>query len=1570
MLKNDIEKTLQAHSPVPPEGFAERMDRKVISLMQQKEQAPVKKKSRYRKPVIALAAALVLCFVTAASRDLIIRPDTIRARETATPLVTALSEGKGEETGTGTETLSAKALKMFETNFPGIAGELKPVNLSVEKQGIRMEVISALEKGNEAWIVYSLQDLEGDRVTRMINSDAGIVGIGDGLGFGCQLDYDEAAYKYTAAYYTGRFNSKLSEADSFPFSVEDVGACRQTELDLLPYLKEYGKASEGVKIPDDAFISTPSKVLDYTEPLNVSLGKGFCLTGIGWIDNQLHVQIREPRQERITIGSMTIPPMDHAVGARFVEGPEKAVTTERAIWGSADDGYEDMSEHIFDIRPEDADKIELKAWIFEITEVVKDTWEVQIPLADILLTAEEPAAREEKTETGGNIEEEPQWKATLQAFFEDWALKDTDYLLNVCADAWKEGQADPEQAVKELVDARRPAGYRINGITGQDGDPVRMLDVTVRWRGEDGGDTYTRHEVALRLQRVTWAMDAYRVDPEGFSAGEPTEPVQEREMILLTEESILRNALRTYPELRDHLVPINISVEKQGIRMEVVSGCIQGDQACFLVRVQDVEGKYRGLDLSLSQTGIAGDFLPVGSAELYRDKAGSTGVWCYRLTLPDPLPDGEESIRLSMHVFHAQEQKSMDLLPLLKEYGRTEEGAAPPAGAYSYTEDGGITSSGEIKVFSFEDPQEEIPLFRDVCLTGIGWIDGQLHVQFHNKGRDSLETESEEFPGMTVSTCTAGAICSVAGKSYGETLAEGSPVYWDENNNYFPEWVEYVFNCTPEDADQMMLDADLRVLEGALADDWSVEIPMNLLLQKDAGETAEKENDPDSAYQSALWTFFRDWVLGNTDRVENALTYHAEPDRPDEAEAAKEIMVAGTPRAYKLHGISGTKGDPVRTLDVTVQWDAEDGGYRYTRHALEIWLQMNRNGWFEYEINPEGFKNSQPAEAVPEEELTLVTEEAFLRDTMDAHVEEVAYDELTPIGLSTEKQGIRMEVVSGCRKGDNAYFLLTTQELNGEYSDYSCDPPHDLQTEDGTVYGHYIRLGINRTGNTTTWLYCVELSKAPLAENNALRVGIEELDFKEEREVDLLPLLELDGRTEEGITLPENYPVFTFDGKRAEDGLKVLNDEGSLDIHLDGNTYLSAIGWIGDQLHVQLVEKNEKSPDPDYEYMHLFVNCSVTGKPYEEIRVDGSPVSWFNLQNETSREEYIFNCTPEDVDSMRLYGYGTIMRATLRDDWTVEVPLDLLPDLTAAETAEREEEAELPADDWTAALENKRPGLLKDLKPLNLRTIEQGIRMEVISALIRDQRLYVVFSAEDLEGDRLKADPVITLEPSLDYNTSSLIRLDYDTEKQKKVTCLKEFELVYPAEVDQKIMLQFGGLGAREAKRVDLLPLLEKYGKDAAVTALPENTSLLAHDQLSISSADASMYPEILDYTQLLEESMGGTLSLSGIGWIDNKLHVQFHDADPSSVRIDNTHYPSWSASAGAGIGDGDESRSVEYDKLSWKSAGEAKGEWDEYVFEISPDEAERMTLSAFVIHIEKIFCSLAFICNKLKMFN
>ena len=74
-LKNDIEKTLQAHCPEPPEGFAERMDNKAISLMQKKQERNViKGKPRFRLPVLVAAAVLALCsgslpYVTGQSID-------------------------------------------------------------------------------------------------------------------------------------------------------------------------------------------------------------------------------------------------------------------------------------------------------------------------------------------------------------------------------------------------------------------------------------------------------------------------------------------------------------------------------------------------------------------------------------------------------------------------------------------------------------------------------------------------------------------------------------------------------------------------------------------------------------------------------------------------------------------------------------------------------------------------------------------------------------------------------------------------------------------------------------------------------------------------------------------------------------------------------------------------------------------------------------------------------------------------------------------------------------------------------------------------------------------------------------------------------------------------------------------------------------------------------------------------------------------------------------------------------------------------------------------------------------
>ncbi|MBQ4118193.1 MAG: DUF4179 domain-containing protein, partial [Oscillospiraceae bacterium] len=53
--------------------------------------------------------------------------------------------------------------------FPSVAQSLKPVNLSCEDNGIKMEVISADIKDNEAYIYVSMQDIMGNRIDKSID---------------------------------------------------------------------------------------------------------------------------------------------------------------------------------------------------------------------------------------------------------------------------------------------------------------------------------------------------------------------------------------------------------------------------------------------------------------------------------------------------------------------------------------------------------------------------------------------------------------------------------------------------------------------------------------------------------------------------------------------------------------------------------------------------------------------------------------------------------------------------------------------------------------------------------------------------------------------------------------------------------------------------------------------------------------------------------------------------------------------------------------------------------------------------------------------------------------------------------------------------------------------------------------------------------------------------------------------------------------------------------------------------------------------------------------------------------
>jgi len=1504
-------------------------------------------------------------------------PADMFQEETATPLVTALSEGKGEETvpggtgeaGNGTENQSAlpfeDALRLEMESWPGIAEELKPVNLSCEKQGFRMDVISALVKGNEYWVVYSVKDLEGDRINTfydplIFDNLAEDASETDGTSFFCDNP------EYGKIYMTHKVFSEpiLPEDGKLTLDVKDIPLGSLTELDLIPLLKQYGQNSEGV-IPlqaiwlpnlDKVYVDESAKdlgikVLDYNKPLDVELGENVFLSGIGWIGDQLHVQV-QCRENKVY--GLTGSPERYGYDRYMVSvvnypkegGWSLADEQSPVMWGVNEPASykSEWKEFVFNSTPADVDRMQLKIRISEVTGVVEDNWAIQVPVSAILeKMGEEPSANSQN-------ESDEQIKGTLWAFFTDWVGQDTGYLLGVCADEWKDRQPDPEKAARELMASGKPGRYIINGISGKDNDQVRTVDLTVQW---DAG-TYNRYEIPFRLQQITPAMEAYRVDPDGFGNRTAAEPVPENELVLLTEEEIVRKAI-SYSDLSyDDFIPLNLGMEKQGIRMEVISGCVKGQDLYILCSLQDLERRYDGLDMEIEQW-----FKPeaprMGYSRPYSNYAENKSFWLFFIEQFAQYRAEDGTIPFGIDLVRFENDESFNILPFLEKYGKETEGVNAPENARLT---GDEESTENLKILDYTNPLD-VPLTQTAKLTGIGWINNQLHVQMH-AAEETIQTESgTSFPATTVSVYDPFSSQS------------GYLAQWDENGDWFMDWYEFVLDIRPENAAQRWICAEVRETKGVVDDNWEVQIPIDVFLSENRGNTAVQDEAAAAAEEWAeyelkgnfgecLWWFFWNWKQGNTDYVTEAFRHEWNTNQADPEESAKEIMKAGTPGGYKIHSVSGKLGDPDCKADVTVLWQEGESSYTCTRHELEFWLEKDENGELQYAINPEGFKNGSANETFPDNPV-LMREDNIIREVMAAHIEDVSYEELVPIGLSTEKQGMQVEVVSGCRKGDKAYLLLTTKDLNGEYSEYDCDPLFESEL-------NYTRLCVNQAEGKTTWLCRTDLSKELPTENNTLRTGITQFSFREDREIDLLPMLKEYGKTEEGVTPPKESPRFTLDGKPMENKLKALKYEESLDIHLNGNVFLSAIGWIDDQLHVQFQNKSwammEEYPDVPYASYMIIANCHVEDKTYEEIKVDSSPMSWLNTDG-TSWNEYVFNCMPEDLDRMKLYATGTVFKAMLEDDWTVEVPMNMLPDLNAA-AEPSVQEVETTAESLTLEekisreIEEYWPGIAKELKPVNLNCEKEGIRAEVIYALIKDQKLYVVYSLQDLEGDRIKDNLNTYYLDNLGGTGLYSMRLDWDETEEHKATFLKVYDIPEPVQPDGKLVVNLIGLMTEEVTTIDLLPLLKKYGKTVEGVDKPEDTlaETLDWSTGSFANVDLSKYPTILDYTQPLDETLCGPVSLTGIGWIDNKLHVQIHNPDETTCTIGNTTYLSWMGTPRLAITEEKDSRNPAYDELSWGIFSNGETAWKkyaEYVWEIAPDDINHLELKADIYHHKKI---------------
>jgi hypothetical protein len=145
------------------------------------------------------------------------------------------------------------------------------------------------------------------------------------------------------------------------------------------------------------------------------------------------------------------------------------------------------------------------------------------------------------------------------------------------------------------------------------------------------------------------------------------------------------------------------------------------------------------------------------------------------------------------------------------------------------------------------------------------------------------------------------------------------------------------------------------------------------------------------------------------------------------------------------------------------------------------------------------------------------------------------------------------------------------------------------------------------------------------------------------------------------------------------------------------------------------------------------------------------------------------------------------------------------------------------------------PEAATTLMPVNMSCENSGIRMEIISAVADGKELYITYSLEDLEGDRLNIEnsPVMYVESASNYLWEASFEQPMKDEATGKVIFGEHFQ--YQGNIssaDNVLKAHIPSFTSfTEIPLIDLFPYLEQYGGEVRTMDVPENArTLWAYD--------------------------------------------------------------------------------------------------------------------------------------------
>ncbi len=359
--------------------------------------------------IAAVAAALVLLLgiglpVLSGNGFLTGHPDQVRTtgdladvRPEPTGFVPlAQPEGTPETSAQPEPEASLNYRSRIDTVDPDLVDALVPVNLSYEKSGIRLNVLEGAVRENEALLIYSVQDTEGERINEL-TVDQVFPGMTGYDSYSSVLhEYDVENHRITAGMVIryDDLESCLKES-AIPLDMMYLEVCSRATAEYeqprreviipglvqLPELMDYcirsGNDGKREYYTTEDYRALGRKVIDYSRPEGLPVSDHVLLSHAEAYGSEFHVQLQYTDWAYW-------PLLDAKVALLDKEDHETTPGWDGHMrWDTDGDGDPDFEEFVFPIDPKGTGPIRFRVDIVETREVLEDSWEVKIPLESI-----------------------------------------------------------------------------------------------------------------------------------------------------------------------------------------------------------------------------------------------------------------------------------------------------------------------------------------------------------------------------------------------------------------------------------------------------------------------------------------------------------------------------------------------------------------------------------------------------------------------------------------------------------------------------------------------------------------------------------------------------------------------------------------------------------------------------------------------------------------------------------------------------------------------------------------------------------------------------------------------------------------------------------------------------------------------------------------------------------------------------------------------------------------------------------------------------------------------------------